>query len=62
MRCDTDMINEGEELEVDLGSGVIKNLSRGMELPSTRIPEFMAKILSEGGLLPYIDKYGDFQP
>lgn len=61
LRCDTDMINEGEELEVDLGSGVIRNLSRRMELPSTRIPEFMAKILGEGGLLPYIDKYGDFQ-
>jgi 3-isopropylmalate/(R)-2-methylmalate dehydratase small subunit len=61
LRCDTDMINEGEELEVDPGSGVIRNLSRGVELPSTRIPEFMAQILAEGGLLPYIDKYGDFQ-
>lgn len=61
LRCDTDKISEGDDLEVDLELGLVKNLSSGIELISTRIPSFMAKILEEGGLLPYIDKYGDFQ-
>lgn len=61
LRCDTDRISEGDELEVNLELGLVRNLSSGIELVSTRIPPFMAKILEEGGLLPYIDKYEDFQ-
>lgn len=61
LRCDTDRISEGDELEVDLELGLVKNLSKGIELVSTRIPPFMSKILEEGGLLSYIEKYGDFQ-
>lgn len=61
LRCNTDEISEGDELEVDLESGLVKNVSKGVELISTRIPPFMSKILEEGGLLPYIEKYGDFQ-
>jgi 3-isopropylmalate/(R)-2-methylmalate dehydratase small subunit len=61
LRCDTDRISEGDKLEVDLELGLVKNLNNGIELISTRIPPFMAKILEEGGLLSYIDKYGDFQ-
>ena len=61
LRCNTDEIGEGDELEVDLESGLVKDVSRGIELISTRIPPFMSRILEAGGLLPYIEKYGDFQ-
>lgn len=59
--CDTDKINDGDELEIDLEAGTIKNLSTGAELTSGNIPEVMLKILNEGGLVPYIKKYGDFR-
>ncbi len=58
--CETDGINEGDELEVDLRSGKIKNLSNGTELSFCPIPEIMLRILNEGGLIPYIKKYRDF--
>ena len=58
--CDTDKINDGDELEVDMSAGKIKNLTRCQEIDFKPIPEFMLKILDEGGLLPYINKYGDF--
>ena len=61
LRCDTDRIKEADELEVDLELGLVRNLTTGMELSSTRIPPFMARVLEEGGLLSYIEKYGDFQ-
>ena len=59
--CDTDKINDGDELEIDLEAGTIKNLSTGAELTIGKIPEVMLKILNEGGLVPYIKKYGDFK-
>ncbi len=59
--CDTDDIGDGDELEIDLGAGTIKDLTNGRQYTSGRIPEVMLHILDEGGLIPYIQKYGDFK-
>jgi 3-isopropylmalate/(R)-2-methylmalate dehydratase small subunit len=59
--CDTDKINEGDELEIDLASGTIVDLTNGAKLTSGVIPDVMLKILAEEGLVPYIKKYGDFK-
>ncbi|HUV52066.1 MAG TPA: 3-isopropylmalate dehydratase small subunit [Dehalococcoidia bacterium] len=59
--CDTDKINDGDELEIDLASGTIKDLTNVAKLTSGKIPDVMLKILDEGGLVPYIKKYGDFK-
>jgi 3-isopropylmalate/(R)-2-methylmalate dehydratase small subunit len=58
--CDTDQVADGDELEVDLAAGTIKNLTSGARITFGRIPEAMLKILEEGGLVPYMEKYGDF--
>jgi len=58
--CDTDNINDGDELEVDLKSGKITNLTNGTELHSSAMPEIMLRILNEGGLIAYIKKHKDF--
>ena len=59
--CDTDVINDGDELEVDLAGGTIKDITNGQQLTFGRLPEAMLKILGEGGLVPYIQKHGDFK-
>lgn len=59
--CDTDKINDGDELEVDLAAGKVRNISSGSEITFGKIPEVMLNILNEGGLIPYIQKYGDFK-
>ena len=59
--CDTDSIDDGDELEVDLSSGTVRDVTNGRELTSGRIPEVMLRILDEGGLIPYIKKHGDFR-
>ncbi|MFH1002743.1 MAG: 3-isopropylmalate dehydratase small subunit [Chloroflexota bacterium] len=59
--CDTDKINEGDQLEVDLTAGTIRDTTSGSTLTSGRIPEVMLHILNEGGLIPYIQKHGDFK-
>ncbi len=55
--CDTDKINDGDQLEVDLEKGIINNLTNKAQLNFNRIPQVMLRILNEGGLIPYIKKY-----
>jgi len=59
--CDTDKIKDGDDLEIDLASGTIVDLTNGTKLTSGVIPDVMLKILSEGGLVPYIKEYSDFR-
>ena len=58
--CNTDDINDGDELEIELEKGIIRNMTNGKQLTFSKIPDVMLKILDEGGLLPYIEKYGNF--
>jgi 3-isopropylmalate/(R)-2-methylmalate dehydratase small subunit len=59
--CDTDKIDDGDELEIDLAAGTVKDITNGNELTFGSIPEVMLNILNEGGLIPYIQKHGDFK-
>lgn len=59
--CNTDEINDGDELEVDLKEGTVRDITNGNQLTFSKIPEIMLNILSEGGLLPYMQKHGDFK-
>ena len=59
--CDTDKIDDGDDLEVDLAAGVVKDTTNGNRLTFGKIPEVMLRILDEGGLIPYIKKHGDFK-
>ena len=58
--CDTDMIDDGDQLEVNLKTGEISDLTKKVKLSFNRMPEVMLRILDEGGLIPYIKKYKDF--
>lgn len=59
--CDTSGIGEGDTLEVDLAEGIVRDVTSGSELKFGNIPAVMLRILDEGGLIPYIEKYGDFR-
>ncbi len=59
--CDTDKIDEGDELEVDLLKGKVVNHTKSIELSFPPLPPVMTKILQEGGLANYIHKHGDFK-
>ena len=59
--CDTDSINDGDELEIDLASGMVRDITSGKRFSFGKIPEVMLRILGEGGLIPYIQKHGDFK-
>jgi 3-isopropylmalate/(R)-2-methylmalate dehydratase small subunit len=59
--CDTDKIKDGDELEIDLTAGTVKDKTNGAVLTFGKIPDVMLKILNEGGLIDYVKKYGDIK-
>ncbi len=53
---DTSSIDEGDEIEIHLLEGVIKNLTKGTELKGTKLPEHLIEMVNEGGLEAYLAK------
>lgn len=47
-------IQEGDEIEVDLAAGTIKDITTGKSYKAQPFPEFMQKIIDAGGLIPYL--------
>lgn len=60
VECDTDQIDPGDDLELNLSSGLIKNLTKGIDIPVKPLPAVMIKILQDGGLAAHFRKYGGF--
>lgn len=61
IECNTDLINAGDELEVDLSSGIIWNKTQNINIPFNPLPPVMTRILMDGGLIAHISKHGDFK-
>lgn len=55
--CNTDEIEEGDELELDMEKGVVRNKTKGKELDFPPLPPVMNRILQEGGLVAYIKRH-----
>ena len=45
---------EGDLLSVDLKTGTIQNKTRGTNLRASPLPEFILRLLEEGGLIPHV--------
>ncbi len=59
--CDTEEIQDGDLLEVNPTLGIVRDITRGIELKSKEIPPIMMEILNEGGLIPYMRKNMSFK-
>lgn len=53
---DTSGIKEGDEIEIDLLNGTVKNLNTQDIYQSTKLPEHLLDMLNAGGLEPYLKK------
>lgn len=49
-----DKIQDGDNVEVDLSAGIIKNLTKNEEYKAKPFPEFMQKIMDKGGLISFV--------
>ena len=48
-----DGINDGDEIEVNLSTGMIRNRKSGAEFRASPIPPFMQELIEAGGLISY---------
>ncbi len=51
-----DNTKAGDTLEIDLTSGKIENLTNNMTFNASQYPDFMAELISAGGLIEYTKK------
>ena len=50
------VINDGDDLEIDYSAGSINNLTQGTTLKFKALPDFALEIINDGGLLEHIKK------
>ncbi len=51
---EVDRISDGDELEINLAQGVIKNLTRNQIYKTQPFPGFLQELVNKGGLMNYI--------
>ncbi len=51
-------INDGDEVEIHLKKGVLRDLNTGREFSFYKIPDFIVEILEAGGLINYFKQKG----
>ena len=49
-------IDAGDEVDVDVDSGVIKNVTKGKSYKAQAIPPFMQELINAGGLMQHVMK------
>ncbi|MDD5465108.1 MAG: 3-isopropylmalate dehydratase small subunit [Candidatus Omnitrophica bacterium] len=59
IETDTSKIEEADRLQIDLDKGLVKNLTKGIDLEIKPLPKFMQDLLSEGGIINYYKKHGE---
>ena len=53
---EVDKINDNDLIEIDLSTGIIKNITQDKNYRTQAFPEFLQQIVGSGGLINYIKK------
>ena len=61
VECNTDFIDDGDELEVNIEKGKLHSKSKGLLLDIKPIPSVMKKLLEDGGVVEHFKKHGGFK-
>lgn len=49
-----DNISSGDEIEIDLSSGIVKNITKSKACQAKSFPDFMQEIINKGGLMNWV--------
>jgi 3-isopropylmalate/(R)-2-methylmalate dehydratase small subunit len=60
VECNTDFIDDGDEIEIDLETGKLKDIGKGLALDIKPVPPLMRRILDDGGVVGHFRKHGGF--
>ncbi len=60
VECDTDLIDDGDQLVIDLEAGKVHDVTKGMDIPFAPLPPVMAQLLADGGRVEHFKMHGGF--
>lgn len=58
IQADTSSIGTGDELEIELSQGIVRNLSTGETIRGQEMPGFLLQLIEDGGLIPHLRRKG----
>ena len=61
VEIETDGIEDGDELELDLEAGTLRNKTKNKEIKVAPLPSTMQTLLDDGGLVEHFKKHGGFK-
>lgn len=61
LECNTNYIDDGNELELDLEKSILKNKSKGINIAFKPLPALAKRVLAEGGMIEYFKKHGGME-
>ena len=61
IECDTSSFKPGDTLEIDTKKGIISNKRSNRQEPIRPLPEFMARIISDAGVINHFKKHKGFK-
>ncbi|MCK5450502.1 MAG: 3-isopropylmalate dehydratase [Candidatus Omnitrophica bacterium] len=60
VECETNYIDDMDEIELDIENNIVRNISKGLNLEIKPIPNIMKEFLKKGGVIEYFKEYGGF--
>ncbi len=61
VEIETKGIDENDALEIDIGRGSVKNLTKNTAFSGKPLPPFMQQLLKEGGVVNYFKKHKELK-
>jgi 3-isopropylmalate/(R)-2-methylmalate dehydratase small subunit len=61
VECETNYIDDMDELELDLEKNMLRNISKGVNIEIKPIPRIMRQFLEKGGVVDYFKEFGGFE-
>ncbi|MFH1797815.1 MAG: 3-isopropylmalate dehydratase [Candidatus Omnitrophota bacterium] len=62
VECETNYIDDMDELELDLEKNIIRNITKRVNVEIAPIPNIMKKFLEKGGVIEYFKEHGGLNP
>lgn len=54
--ADAGRIHEGDDLEVDVVAGTVRDITQGATLASTKLPPHILELIEAGGMIPWLER------
>ena len=61
LECNTNYIDDGDELVLDEDKNMLKSLNKGLNIEAKPLPLLVKKILEDGGVVEHFRKHGGFR-